>query len=75
MGARIKFEHEVPWRRMVARAYPDATIVVLGRRQNRDDLSARVDSVEVGRYNRADDSPVEGWVELPPDFSLFGGRV
>ena len=62
---RVEFEREAAWRRAVAWKWPEATIAVLGRRQNRDDLSARVNGMEVGRYNRADDSPVEGWVEFP----------
>jgi hypothetical protein len=61
---RVEFEHEAAWRQTIAWKWPEATVIVLGRRQNRDDLSASVNGVEVGRYNRADDSPVEGWIEF-----------
>jgi len=65
---RVEFEHEAAWRQTVAEKFgPMVTITVLGRRQNRDDLSARVNGMEVGRYNRADDSPVEGWIEIPEE--------
>jgi hypothetical protein len=64
---RVEFEREAAWRKTVTEKWPEATITVLGRRQNRDDLSAQVNGAEVGRYNRADDSPVEGWIEFPEE--------
>lgn len=70
MGVRIEFEYETPWRKVVTKAHPSAVIGVQGRRENRDNLSARVNGIEVGQFRRADDDPPGGWVELPPGFPL-----
>lgn len=62
---RITFEHEDKWRRAVAVAHPQATVVVTGRRQNRDNLSALVfGNLEVGAFNRDDNDPPGGWIDV-----------
>jgi hypothetical protein len=61
--SRVTVEFESTWRAGVAQLYPEATIVVLGRRSNRDNLSAQVNGTEVGRYNRDDNDPPGGWIE------------
>ena len=65
---RIDIEHEDKWRRAVQVAYPQATVVVAGRRQNRDNLSAvlkfAAGDVEIGHYNRDDNDPPGGWIDV-----------
>ena len=61
--SRRTVEFESTWRAAIAQLYPEATIVVLGRRQNRDNLSAQVNGKEVGHYRRDDNDPPGGWIE------------
>lgn len=71
----VEYEFESVWRKAVAKCYPKATIVVTGRRQNRDNLSARVGEIEVGQYRREDNDPPGGWLRQKPPFTLHQRNV